>query len=131
MSSGDEGGSVKPIAVLLLLLCAAPVGAQTVTFRPYIQPGDNGPFGPTDQMVVVWQTDEANPTTSAYAVQFGTSLGSLVSAPVNARVVDNYLAADPQFSSLTLPFRYGAHSNYTAVLSDLSYDATYFYKVTG
>src|SRR5215467_14633245 len=128
---GDEGGSVKPIAVMLLLLCAVPAGAQTVTFRPYIQPGDNGPFGPTDQMVVVWQTDEANPASSAYAVQFGTSLASLVSAPVSARVVDNYLAADPQFSSLTLPFRYGAHSDYSAVLKPLDYATTYFYKVTG
>src|SRR5215831_2421090 len=131
MSSGDEGGSVKPIAVLLLLLCAVPVGAQTVTFRPYIQPGDNGPFGPTDQMLVVWQTDEANPTPGAYAVQFGTSLASLVSAPVSARVVDNYLVADPQFSSLTLPFKYGAHADYSAVLKPLDYATTYFYKVTG
>jgi hypothetical protein len=128
---GDEGGHVKRIAVLLLLLCAVPVGAQTVTFRPYIQPGDSGPFGPADQMVVVWQTDEANPTASAYSVQFGTSLASLVSAPVSARVVDNYLAADPQFSSLTLPFKYGAHSDYSAVLKPLDYATIYFYKVTG
>src|SRR5215470_15745544 len=112
-------------ASLLSLFLAAPLSAQTVTFRPYIEPGDNGPFGPKDQMIVTWQTDESHPLPSAYTVQFGKSSNQLDSATVNARVVDNYLAADPQFAALTLPFRYGAHSNYTAVLSNLDYDRTY------
>jgi hypothetical protein len=116
---------------LLLSLAAAPLAAQTVTYRPYIQPGDNGAFGPTDQMIVAWQTDETHPSPALYSVQFGRSLDNLSAAPVNARVVDNYLAADAQFSGLTLPFKYGAHSNYTALLSHLDYATTYFYKVTG
>src|SRR5215475_4273321 len=118
-------------ASLLSLLLATPLAAQTVTFRPYIEPGDNGPFGARDQMVVTWQTDESHPLPSAYTVQFGKSSTQLESAPVNARVVDNYLSADPQFSGLVLPFRYGAHSNYTAVLQGLEYDTTYQYVVTG
>jgi hypothetical protein len=65
---------------------------QTVTFRPYIQPGDNGPFGPTDQMIVTWQTDETHP--NAYAVELGRSLAQLVAAPISGRVVDDYLSAD-------------------------------------
>jgi hypothetical protein len=105
--------------------------AQKVTFKPYVQPGDNGPFGPKDQMVVAWQTDEPHPSTAAYAVEFGKSLNELAPAPVNARVVDDYLSADPQFSSLVLPYKYGAHSDYTAVLSHLDYDSVYVYKVTG
>jgi len=116
---------------LLLSICAAPVGAQTVTFRPYIQPGDNGPFAEKDQMVVTWQTDESHPALALYSVQYGRSLNALTPAIVNARVVDNYLSADSQFSALTLPFKYGAHSNYTAVLRNLDYATTYFYKVTG
>jgi hypothetical protein len=112
-------------------LGAAPLGAQTVTFRPYIEPGDNGSFGEHDQMVVAWQTDESHPMAALYSVQFGRSLDSLVPAPVSARVVDDYLSADPQFSALTLPFKYGAHSNYLSVLSPLDYATTYFYKVTG
>jgi uncharacterized repeat protein (TIGR01451 family) len=48
-----------------------------------------------------------------------------------ARVVDNYLSADPQFSALALPAPYGAHANYTAVLPGLEFDTQYFYKVTG
>src|SRR6516164_7432480 len=104
---------------------------QAVVFLPYIEPGDNGPFGPKDKMVVTWQTNEVAPVTSAYSVQFGTTLTSPQSAVVNARVVDNYLTADPQFAGLNLPFSYGAHSNYTAVLSNLDYDTAYFYKVTG
>ena len=113
-------------ASLFSLFLAAPLGAQTVTFRPYIEPGDNGPFGAKDQMVVTWQTDESHPLPSAYTVQFGKSPTRLESATVDARVVDNYLSADPQFSALVLPFRYGAHSNYTAVLRNLQYDRTYY-----
>ena len=37
---------------------------------------------------------------------------------------------DAQFASLTLAFKYGTHSDYTAVLSDLDYDTTYYYNVT-
>jgi hypothetical protein len=119
------------ILMFLSVKAAVSLPPQTVTFLPYIEPGDNGPFGPKDEMVVTWQTDEATPVTSAYSVEFGKSLPSSQFATVNARVVDNYLTADPQFAGLTLPFRYGAHSNYTAVLSGLDYDTDYSYKVTG
>src|SRR5215471_1093977 len=122
--------SIATVSLLSLFL-AAPINAQTVTFRPYIEPGDNGPFGAKDQMVVTWQTDESHPVPSAYTVQFGKTLTQLESATVNARVVDNYLSADPQFSALVLPFRYGAHSNYTAVLRNLDYDSAYVYTVSG
>jgi hypothetical protein len=124
-----------PLAFVVLSLLAVKstisLPAQMVTYLPYIQPGDNGPFGPKDQMIVTWQTNESSPVTSAYSVQFGKSLTTLQSAAVNARVVDNYLASDPQFSGLVLPFAYGAHSNYTAVLQGLDYDTTYQYVVTG
>jgi len=120
-----------PMLPLFLAVSVVPVSAQAITFRPYIQPGDNGPFGAKDQIVVAWQTDEASPSPGAYAVQFGASLGDLHAALVNARVVDNYLSVDAQFASVTLPFKYGAHSDYTAVLSGLDYDRTYYYTVTG
>src|SRR6516165_5735543 len=120
------------LALLIILACsAAPVAAQVVSYLPYIEPGDNGPFGAKDQMIVTWQTNESNPVPGAYEVEFGKSLSSLARAPISARLVDNYLSADPQFASLTLPFKYGAHSNYTAVLKDLDYATKYFYKVTG
>src|SRR5262245_40690405 len=100
-----------PMLPVLLAASITPVRAQSVTFRPYIQPGDNGPFGAKDQMVVAWQTNEASPSPGAYAVRFGRSLDDLHSAPVSARVVDNYLSADAQFAGLVLPFKYGAHSD--------------------
>ena len=118
------------VAPLLLAASGIQVYAQTVTFFPYIQPGDNGPFGAKDQMVVAWQTNEASPS-HGYTVEYGPSMAELHAATVNARVVDNYLSADSQFASLVLPFRYGAHSDYSAVLSGLEYDTTYFYRVTG
>ena len=80
------------IAAVLIL----PTGfAQSVTYKPYIQPGDNGPFESRDQMVVAWQTNEASPNASAYVVDFGKSSSYGRSVTPQARLVDNYLAADP------------------------------------
>lgn len=98
--------------VVLAAACFAQCISAQVTFAPYLQPGDNGPFDSADQMVIAWQTNETTPA-GGYQVSFGksTKYGSIV-AP-SARVVDNYLAADP---SLPIsPYSYGAHSNYTAV----------------
>src|SRR5215831_16732164 len=99
---------ISAAATVCVVVCAmsASPAAQTVTFRPYIQPGDNGPFGPKDQMLVTWQTNETQPNPASYSVQFGPSLAQLASAPISGRVVDDYLSADPQFSALTLPFKY-------------------------
>ena len=47
----------------------------------------------------------------------------------SARVIDNYLAADPALP--TIPGAYGPHTNYTAVLRDLRYDTEYQYRVIG
>jgi hypothetical protein len=118
-------GSLFCIAVLL----APAAFAQNVTYKPYIQPGDNGPFGSKDQIVVAWQTDESAPNASAYSVDFGdsASYGSTVSP--QARVVDNYLAADPALP--VPPTASGPHSNYSVVLANLDYDTTYFYRVNG
>jgi uncharacterized repeat protein (TIGR01451 family) len=100
-----------------------------VTYKPYIQPGDNGSFGAADQIVIAWQTNETSPNTSAYSVQYGQSSAYGQRVTPSARVVDNYLAADP---SLPVPLTAsGPHSNYSAVLKNLQYDTVYFYLVTG
>src|SRR5712692_3738394 len=126
------GLAVSVPAAALLMILASAAYAQNVTFKPYIQPGDSGPFGPADQMVIAWQTDETAPHASACTVQFGTSSTTLSqNATPQGRVVDNYLAADSQFGGLSIPTAYGAHTDYAAVLTGLSFDTTYFYKVTG
>jgi uncharacterized repeat protein (TIGR01451 family) len=112
---------------------------QQVTFSPYIQLGDNGAFGPTDQIVIAWQTDETTPKASAYKVEFQEVQSQTSkfqesgrdrhSVTPKARVIDNYLAADPSLP--TIPGAYGAHSNYVAVLGGLKYDTFYGYRVTG
>jgi hypothetical protein len=117
------------LVVLSAALIAPAAFSQTVTYKPYIQPGDNGSFGASDQMVVAWQTSEGSPNTSAYSVEFGTSVSYGRTVTPQGRVVDNYLAADPALP--VPPPASGAHSNYSAVLKDLEYDTTYFYRVNG
>lgn len=121
---------LRTLIVLGALSIAPSSFAQaTVTYFPYIQLGDNGQFGPTDQVVIAWQTNETSPNPSNYQVAFGlsTSYGSTV-VPTG-RVVDNYLSADPSLPPI--PTAYGAHVDYYAVLSGLSYASTYYYRVSG
>jgi hypothetical protein len=120
---------LRQLAVIACVALAPAAFAQQVTFFPYIQLGDHGAFGWTDQIVVAWQTNESVPHASAYKVEFGTGMHDHHSAVPSARVVDNYLAADPTLP--TIPGEYGPHSNYTAVLGGLQYDTTYQYVVTG
>jgi hypothetical protein len=124
---------ISPILRALTLITgvalAPAVFGQQVTFSPYIQLGDNGPFGPTDQVVIAWQTDATSPKRSACKVEFQASERFPRSVTPKGRVIDNYLAADPSLP--TIPGAYGAHSNYTAVLTGLSYDTQYKYRVTG
>src|ERR1700687_1834396 len=69
-------------------------GAPTVTYKPYVEPGDASRLGDADQLVISWQTDEAIPNPGAFAVDFGPSREYGRVAMVSGRVVDNYLAAD-------------------------------------
>jgi uncharacterized repeat protein (TIGR01451 family) len=110
------------------------LSAQLVTYQPYIQPGDAGPFGTSDQMVIAWQTDETAPHPRAYSVWVADDLSFEKASQVSpvGRAVDSYLAADPAtFGSLSIPTAYGAHTNYYAVLGGLKYDTQYFYHVNG
>ena len=120
---------LRVISVLATVAVAPAVFGQHVTFSPYIQLGDNGAFGPSDQIVVAWQTDESSPSASAYKVEFHADDEERQSVTPKARVVDNYLAADPSLPAI--PAAYGAHSNYTAVLTGLRYHTLYHYRVTG
>ena len=123
------------LGILGVMACIAfspAVFAQQVTYAPYLQLGDNGPFGFADQIVVAWQTNETSPNASAYKVEFsemGRERGHRHSVTPSARVVDNYLAADPSLPAI--PGAYGAHTNYIAVLSGLEFDTDYQYTVTG
>jgi uncharacterized repeat protein (TIGR01451 family) len=138
MKSSFLIGTLSRLRIPAVMVCVALAPAafgQQVTFSPYIQLGDNGTFGPSDQIVIAWQTDETTPKASAYKVEFtaeehgfhGRQQGSF--AKPSGRVIDNYLAADPALP--TIPGAYGAHTNYTAVLHDLRYDTVYQYRVIG
>ncbi|HMF76869.1 MAG TPA: metallophosphoesterase family protein [Bryobacteraceae bacterium] len=113
------------------VLAFAPlICAQEVTYFPYLQLGDSGPLGATDQVVVAWQTNEASPNPRAsYKVEFGATTRYGATAAPTSRVVDNYLAADPALPAI--PSSYGPHINYVAILSGLRFDTAYFYRVTG
>ena len=115
---------------LAIAMSLAPAArAQNVTYKPYIELGDAGAFGPSDQMVVAWQSDEKSPNAAAYKVEFGTTASYGASVTPSARAVNNYLAADPALP--VPPTAPGPHSDYSAVLKNLAYDTTYFYRVTG
>ncbi|MGC2529544.1 MAG: metallophosphoesterase [Candidatus Acidiferrum sp.] len=132
MKLSPSAGLVSGLFALAAALCIAlapAASAQQVTFAPYIQLGDNGTFGFSDQIVVAWQTNETTPNASAYKVTLsGPGRFSRFGRP-SGRVVDNYLAADPTLP--TIPGAYGAHTNYIAVLSGLRFDSVYSYTVTG
>ena len=125
--------ALSSFAVLAFLICAAFTPAafgQEVTFLPYLQLGANGTLGPADQVVIAWQTNETVPNPSVYKVEFSADdHHHATTVTPSGRVIDNYLAADPSLP--TVPGAYGAHTNYTAVLSGLRYDTTYHYTVTG
>jgi len=121
------------LALILVSFCsvalAIPATAQQVIYKPYVELGDAGPLGASDQMVIAWQTGESSPNASAYRVEFGasTQYGAIVGP--TGRVVDNYLSADP---SLPVPATYkGPRVDYYAVLTGLRSGKTYFYRVTG
>jgi uncharacterized repeat protein (TIGR01451 family) len=126
--------SYRPRAAVLALVVAffslaSLAAGQSVTYKPYIQPGDNGPFGAKDQMVIAWQTDEASPNPAAFTVRFGESVSYGHSVTPEGRAVDSYLSADPSLP--VPPTASGPHSNYAAVLKGLDYNTTYFYRVSG
>src|SRR5215470_2074095 len=141
MKSSSLIGALSRLSIPAAMVCVALAPAafgQQVTFSPYIRLGDNGTFGPSDQIVIAWQTDETTPSPSSYKVEFraeeheehgfhGQQHMSIVRP--RSRVIDNYLAADPALP--TIPGAYGPHTNYTAVLHDLRYDTVYKYRVTG
>jgi hypothetical protein len=119
------GAAVSVVSVVSLGAASGP----TVTYKPYVAPGNAGPLGDTDQLVIAWQTNEAIPNPGAFMVDFGRSRGYGRVALVSGRVVDNYLAAD---ASLPVPATApGPRVNYTAVLSPLEFETTYFYRVSG
>lgn len=120
------------LAILVLMaasLSLQHLHAQQITYQPYLQPGDHSGFSERDGMVVAWQTNESTPNAAAYSVQFGLTPAVSSTATVNGRVVDNYLAADPSLP--VAPTSVGPRVNYTAVLPNLEYDRTYYYRVTG
>lgn len=132
MRSSHLVGLTSRLGILVVTVCivlTSAAFAQQVTFAPYIQLGDNGTFGYTDQIVVAWQTNETTPNPSAYKVEVTASGRNPRVVTPSARVVDNYLAADPSLPSIF--GAYGAHTNYTAVLSGLEFDTVYNYTVTG
>jgi hypothetical protein len=120
---------LRHLAMAACVALAPAAFAQQVTFSPYIQLGDNGTFGATDQMVIAWQTDETAPNASAYSVTFSADDHWRRSVAPSGRVIDNYLSADSTLP--TIPGAYGPHTNYAAVLQGLRYDTEYHYVVKG
>src|SRR5579859_6971670 len=123
----NRSPALSPFVVAVAVVFSPAAAAAAVTYAPYIQPGDAGRFGPHDQIVIAWQTDESV-ASSAYRVEFASEHGGGV-VRATGRVVDAYLAADPGLP--VPPTATGPRVDYYAVLPDLQYDTTYRYAVFG
>jgi hypothetical protein len=121
-------GTVAFLAALGTVTAAVSANAQ-ITYKPYIQLGDAGELGQTDQVVIAWQTDESMPAPGAFSVEFESALGRGGSVASMGRVVDNYLAADPTLP--VPPAATGPRVNYYALLTGLELGTEYSYRVRG
>jgi hypothetical protein len=110
-------------------ITAAASANAAITYKPYINLGDAGELGSTDQVVIAWQTDETAPSRGAYSVEFESASGRGGSVASVGRVIDNYLAADPSLP--VPPTATGPRVNYYALLSGLELDTEYTYRVRG
>jgi hypothetical protein len=114
---------------LLIAGVQVSLAAPSITYAPYIQPGDAGALGAPEQIVIAWQSDESTPHSSAYKVEFGQGAGLDRQASVAGRIVDQYLAAE---RALPIPpTAYGPHTNYVSKLRGLALDTVYSYRVSG
>jgi predicted MPP superfamily phosphohydrolase len=107
-----------PISCLLIsLFCLLSKSgtAQEILVRPYLQPG-NAPNLNKEQKVVIWQTDSVVAT---YIVQYGegSSFDKIVKWET-AKITETQLKLNSKTTFL-----------YRAVLSGLSFDSQYCYKV--
>jgi acid phosphatase type 7 len=80
------------LSLALLLAVAAPLGAQTVLVKPYLQPGDGATLAGTDMKVIAWLTDQ---TPGEFTVEYQAKGQPVQSAKVE-RVQLDFAKAKPK-----------------------------------
>jgi predicted phosphodiesterase len=142
---------MQKLSVLILAL-AAPLGAQTILVKPYIQPGDGATLAGTDVKVVAWLTDQ---TPGEFTVEYAakgqpariakvervaldfakpkakaaTPTPAPKATPEPATTLEDLKEAEIKAAAPVLKERDQHYFKYSAVLTALPFDSEVTYRV--
>jgi predicted phosphodiesterase len=109
---------------LLSLLClTAAASAQTILAQPYLQPGPQGALEATDEMRVIWVTDQ---TPGQFTVEYAAMGFKPISAKVESAAMD---FPAPVAKPPATQEKDQHYIRYTAALPGLPLDTTFSYVV--
>jgi len=109
---------------LLSLLClTAAASAQTILAQPYLQPGPQGALEATDEMRVIWVTDQ---TPGRFTVEYAPKGFKLIAAKVESAAMD---FPAPVSKTPVTQEKDQHYIRYTAALPGLPLDSSFTYVV--
>lgn len=103
----------------------APLAAQQVIVKPYVQPGDAGSSRTGEELVICWLTDQ---TPGDFGVEYGLADGPMQAASPE-RVALDFAPAEAGRTGSTPPEREQHYFRYAARLTGLPLDARVRYRV--
>ena len=104
-----------------LLLAAVTATEPTLLVQPYVQPGPQGPLGPTDEVKVIWVTE---PTTATFTLEYAPKGLKPVAAKI-ARADFDFLPPPPK--ALTPAEKEQHYVRFVASLPGLPANGEYTY----
>jgi predicted phosphodiesterase len=115
---------MRSLLSLLSLLClTAAASAQTILAQPYLQPGPQGALEATDELRVLWVTDQ---TPGRFTVEYAPKGFKLIPAKVESAPMD---FTAPAAKTPVTQEKDQHYIRYTAALPGLPLDTTFTYVV--